>query len=116
MVIDGPAGAGKSTVARLLAQRLGGAYFDTGAMYRAFTLRALKLGVALDDPAALVRVVDEGDLVLTPKGDGVTVLLDGEDVSDAIRTREVTAAIHRKKTPALSYQLLPRPTQNPGRA
>ena len=92
-MIDGPAGAGKSTVARRLASRLGGAYFDTGAMYRAFTLRALRLEIDLDDAAAKARVVVDGDLVLEPAGEGVRVLLDGEDVTQAIRSREVTNAI-----------------------
>ena len=94
IVIDGPAGAGKSTVARRLAERLGGTYLDTGAMYRAFTLRALRQGVDLQDPRALTRVVAEGELQLVPDAGGLQVRLDGEDVTAAIRTPEVTRAIH----------------------
>src|ERR671930_103525 len=58
IAIDGPAGAGKSTVARLVAQRLGYLYIDSGAMYRAVALQALRSGVDLDDPAALGRIAD----------------------------------------------------------
>jgi len=106
-VIDGPAGAGKSTVARRLAARLGGAYFDTGAMYRAFTLRALRLGIDWADTPAKARVVAEGELVLEPEGQGVRVLLDGEDVTQAIRSREGTAAIfHMANCPQVRSQLV----------
>lgn len=94
IVIDGPAGAGKSTVARRLAERLGGTYLDTGAMYRAFTLRALRLEVDLEDPAALVEVVDGGRLRMAPEAGGLRVYLDDEDVTAAIRTSEVTRSIH----------------------
>jgi len=93
VVIDGPAGAGKSTMARRLADRLGALYLDTGAMYRACTLRALRAGVELTDAGALARVVDEARIDLRPDGAGCRVVLDGEDVTDAIRTREVTRAI-----------------------
>lgn len=96
VVIDGPAGAGKSTAARRVADRLGAFYLDTGAMYRACTLRALRLGVDLGDAAALGEVVDGAALELRPAGAGSScrVLLDGEDVSDEIRTRAVTNSIH----------------------
>lgn len=88
VTIDGPAGAGKSSAARALAQRLGFEFLDTGAMYRAVALAALRAGLDLHDQDALARLV--GALVLDmPPGH---VLLDGEDVTAAIRTREVTAA------------------------
>jgi cytidylate kinase len=90
VVLDGPAGAGKSTLARRLAERLGAVYLDTGAMYRACTLRALRLGVDLQDSVALAQVVEEARIELL----GDRVRLDGEDVSEGIRTREVTNAIH----------------------
>ncbi len=89
VAIDGPAGSGKSTVARLLAARLGGALLDTGAMYRAVAWAALARGVALDDLEAVHALADQVCLDVT---DGVTVV-DGTDVSDAIRTAEVDEAV-----------------------
>lgn len=89
VAIDGPAGAGKSTVARLLAARLGGALLDTGAMYRAVAWAALARGVALDDLEAVHTLADQVRLEVT---DGVTTV-DGEDVSEAIRTGEVDEAV-----------------------
>jgi len=91
IAIDGPAGAGKSTVARALAERLGFTYLDSGAMYRCVALAALERGSELDDEVAT------GDLAasLKIKLGGDRVELDGRDVSDAIRTPEVTAASSR---------------------
>lgn len=87
VTIDGPAGAGKSTAARTLAARLGFEFLDTGAMFRAVALAAIRAGVALDDAAGLERVVAGLRLELR----GGQVLLDGEDVSALIRTPEVSA-------------------------
>ena len=89
IAIDGPAGAGKSTVARDVARALGCAYLDTGAMYRAVTLRVIEQGVAPDDVAAIRRIAAEADLVATE--DRVT--LDGRDVSARIRADDVTDAV-----------------------
>ena len=95
VAIDGPAGAGKSTAARKLATRLGLRFMDTGAMYRAFTLRAMRLGVDMKDPKALGKVVEDGKLEMPLGPDGSQrVVLDGEDVTDAIRTPEVTRLIY----------------------
>lgn len=88
ITIDGPAGAGKSTVARRLADRLGFEFLDTGAMYRAVALAGLRRGVDLRDEAALARLAHTVDL----RFDNGRLLLDGEDVSEAIRTPEATAA------------------------
>jgi cytidylate kinase len=88
VTIDGPAGAGKSSVARALAQRLGFEFLDTGAMYRVVALAALRAGLALDDQAGLARLLIPLDLQMPPG----RVLLNGEDVTSAIRTPEVTAA------------------------
>jgi cytidylate kinase len=90
VAIDGPAGAGKSTITRTLAQRLGFAFLDTGAMYRAVALAAMRRGVPWEDAAGLARLAEEVIIEL----DGDRVLLDGEDVSQAIRTPPVTAVIH----------------------
>jgi CMP/dCMP kinase len=91
VAIDGPAGAGKSTVAKGLAKKLGFAFMDTGAMYRALTVKALRLKVCLSDEAALVKLAHATtiDLIEEP-GKALKVLLDGEDVSEVIRTQEVT--------------------------
>jgi cytidylate kinase len=89
IAIDGPAGAGKSTVGKAVARRLGIGYLDTGAMYRAVTFAALRRGVAVhdrDEVAALARGLD---LVL----EGDAVVVDGVDATAAIRTREITDAV-----------------------
>lgn len=90
VAIDGPAGAGKSTVARMVAERLGYVYIDTGAMYRAITLKALRLGTDLDDPDALGALVAASRVTLERGPSGERVLLDGEDVTGLIRTPEVS--------------------------
>ena len=89
IAIDGPAGAGKSTVAKLVADRLGYLYIDTGAMYRAVALIALRRGLALEDAPALTKLAQEIQIDLVNEGGGCRVYCDGEDVSTAIRTAEV---------------------------
>ncbi len=91
IAIDGPAGAGKSTVARALAERLGLTYLDSGAMYRCVALSALRAGAPLDDGGELARLAHGLEIALA---DG-RVLLNGEDVTDAIRAPEVSAAASR---------------------
>jgi cytidylate kinase len=88
VTIDGPAGAGKSSAARALAQRLGFEFLDTGAMYRAVALAALRARLDLADAEALSKLLAELRLEMRPG----RVLLNGEDVTDAIRTAEVTKA------------------------
>ena len=88
VTIDGPAGAGKSTVARALALRLGFHFLDTGAMYRAVTLAGIRRGVDWDRPEQLAQLVVQLEIGLV----GQRVLLDGDDVTEAIRSSEVTAA------------------------
>src|SRR5947199_147819 len=90
VAIDGPAGAGKSSIARLLAERLGFAFLDTGAMYRAVALAALRRKLGADDVESIGQMASE----LRIEFDGVRTLLDGEDVSTEIRTSEVTAAVY----------------------
>lgn len=88
VTIDGPAGAGKSSAARGLAQKLGYRFLDTGAMYRAVTYAAMQAGIDLTDPDALLEVARRCEIEL---GDS-SVLLNGEDVTDRIRTFEITTA------------------------
>jgi cytidylate kinase len=87
VAIDGPAGAGKSTVARQLARRLGFTIIDTGAIYRSVALAAQRAGIAWEDDTGLSRLLDAG-LGLTFQGE--RVLLRGEDVTEAIRTPEIS--------------------------
>ena len=94
ITIDGPAGSGKSTAARSLAKRLGIAYLDTGATYRAVTLKALREGVDMRDQNALAGVARSADIKLVPNAGGLAVFLDGKDVSLDIRTHEIAQNIH----------------------
>jgi len=87
VAIDGPAGAGKSTVARQLARRLGFEIIDTGAIYRSVALAARRAGIAWDDDEGLRRLLDAG---LGLSFDGERVLLHGEDVTEAIRAPEIS--------------------------
>lgn len=88
VTIDGPAGAGKSSAARMLAGRLGFDFLDTGAMYRAVTLAGLRSNTDLRDNSALARLLDTIQLDMPPG----RVLLNGDDVTKEIRTPDVTAA------------------------
>lgn len=87
VTIDGPAGAGKSTVARAVAQRLGFRFLDTGAMYRAVALAGLRRGIRWDRPEQLAALAEDLDL----RVDGDKIFLDGQNVTEAIRSLEVTA-------------------------
>jgi CMP/dCMP kinase len=89
VAIDGPAGAGKSTVARRLAERLGFRYLDTGAMYRALTWLALEEGVALDDEAALAALAEQHPV----KFEGLRVFVDSREVTDEIREPDIDRAV-----------------------
>ncbi len=91
IVIDGPAGAGKSTIARALAARLGLEYLDTGAMYRAITYAAMRRGLALGDTAAVGSFAREATLEVGEHA----VLVEGMNATAAIRTPEVTAAVSK---------------------
>jgi cytidylate kinase len=91
IAIDGPAGSGKSTVSKRVAQELDYLYIDTGAMYRALTLKAMREKVSLENEKALVRLCDNADIELSMDEEGsLKVTLDGEDVSREIRDPEVT--------------------------
>ncbi|MBN2227384.1 MAG: (d)CMP kinase [candidate division Zixibacteria bacterium] len=93
IAIDGPAGSGKSTTARLLAAKLGFLYLDTGAMYRAVTLFALRNNVSADDARALEAIALKVDIRFQNDGDVNRVVLNGEDVTEAVRSPEVTRAV-----------------------
>jgi cytidylate kinase len=90
VAIDGPAGAGKSTLARRIADKLGILYIDSGAMYRAIGLWALRSGISLEDAQRLEQLAQQAHIELLPEGG--RVLLNGEDVTEAIRTPEVSEA------------------------
>ena len=92
VAIDGPAGAGKSTVARALAQRFGLLNLESGAMYRAFAMKALAAGVPTRDAEALDTLAHTTEVRLEPGPDGNRVLLDGADVTAELRTPRITAA------------------------
>ncbi len=92
IAIDGPAGAGKSTVASHLARTLGYVNLETGAMYRALGLRALESRVPLDDEERLADLARNSEISLVPTENGNRVLLDGCDVSERIRETDVTSA------------------------
>ncbi|WP_409270489.1 (d)CMP kinase [Neobacillus sp. SCS-31] len=101
IAIDGPAAAGKSTVAKIVAEKLSYIYIDTGAMYRALTYKALKQGADLEREDILLGILLNSDIDLLPSDTGQLVLLDGKDVTSEIRYSDVTnsvsiVAMHRK--------------------
>lgn len=103
VVIDGPAGAGKSSAARALARRLGFRFLDTGAMYRAVTLAAVRRGLSWDDPEELAKLARQLKIELAND----RVLLDSEDVTHAIRSVEITkATFHAADNPAVREHLV----------
>jgi cytidylate kinase len=93
IAIDGPAASGKSTTARLVAERLGYVHVDTGAMYRAVTLKVLRAGIPPADGQGIARLLETTHVALRREGELIRVLLDGEDVNAEIRSPEVTRAV-----------------------
>ncbi len=108
VTVDGPAGAGKSTVAKLLARKLGFAFLDTGAMYRALTVKALRLKMDFNDEEALVKLAHETKIdVVNEAGKPLKVFLDGEDVSEAIRFGDVTNnTFYVARTPGVRHVMV----------
>src|SRR6476619_6189789 len=104
VTIDGPAASGKGTVAKGVAARLGFAYLDTGAMYRAVALAALARGAACDDAAAVVAALPELHIEMPPDG----IVLNGRDVTEAIRAPEVSQGASKVAAiPAVRAFLIP---------
>jgi CMP/dCMP kinase len=95
IAIDGPAGAGKSTIASRLARKLGYINLESGAMYRALALKAIEKDISVDDEAALVKLAEQSQIKLEPTVGGNRTLLDGHEVSARIRERDVTEAASR---------------------
>lgn len=93
IAIDGPAAAGKSTIAKLVAEVLGYTYIDTGAMYRAITYKALSNHIDLENEHTMTQLLIETTIELKPSNDGQLVYLDGDNISNEIRSNEVTASV-----------------------
>jgi CMP/dCMP kinase len=108
IAIDGPSGAGKSTLSKLLAQRLGYIQIDTGAMYRALALAARRQGVDPGDASGLERLAQQVRIGFRRSAEGEQVILDGEDVSSAIRTPEISLLTSRVAACAAVRQALVR--------
>lgn len=109
LTVDGPGGAGKGTISRLIAGRLGWHLLDSGALYRLTALAASRHGVALDDELALARVAAELNVTFQVGSDAPQVLLEGEDASGAVRTEQVGDAASRiAALPAVREALLQR--------
>lgn len=87
IAIDGPSAAGKSTIADVLAKKLGYTHLDTGAMYRSVAYKAIKNGIGVEDEDAVVEMIEKMDLQMNPDG---TIILDGEDITGKIRTTEIS--------------------------
>jgi len=95
IAIDGPAGAGKSTIASRLARKLGYVNLESGAMYRALALKAIEWDASFDDEETLLKLAQASRITLDPSIGGNRVLLDGRDVSSRVRERDVTEAASR---------------------
>jgi CMP/dCMP kinase len=95
IAIDGPAGAGKSTIASRLARKLGYVNLESGAMYRALALKAIEWDTSFDDEAALVKLANDSRIELEPTLGGNRVVLDGKDVTDRVRELDVTEGASR---------------------
>ncbi len=89
IAVDGPAGSGKSTVAKQVAKRLGMIYVDTGAMYRTIALYCMQENISLEDEAAVVAALDNLNMKIQPQEEGQRIFLNGQDVTDEIRTTEI---------------------------
>lgn len=101
IAIDGPAAAGKSTIAKIVAEKLGYIYIDTGAMYRAITLKAINEGINMASNEEAGELLLRTEIDLQPSDKGQLVFLDGKEVTEAIRTQQVTKAVSEMSAHAL---------------
>lgn len=116
IAIDGPAGAGKSTVAKKVASRLSLLYIDSGAMYRAVAWKALDGGIDISDEEAVTKMAENMKIELKPAGDGTSVFVDGKEITGFIRTPEVTDASSKVSTIGSVREILVGQQQAMGRA
>ncbi|KPN95309.1 (d)CMP kinase [Lysinibacillus sp. ZYM-1] len=112
IAIDGPAGAGKSTIAKIVAEALGFTYIDTGAMYRAVTYKAMQQNIHLDDEAKLAEMLAASTIELKPSSQGQLVFLDAQNVTEEIRSNEVTSSVSQVAAHARVRELLVAQQQN----
>lgn len=115
IAIDGPSGAGKSTLGKMLAKRLGLLYIDTGAMYRAVTWAVLDADVSLDDRDKVIEIARSSEIDLAGEPDDLRVSINGKDVSELIRTREIGQASSILSTISEVRRLLVKRQQELGR-
>lgn len=107
IAIDGPAGSGKSTIARMLADRLGFKYLDTGAMYRALTWKAMLLQVDLEDENALCQLAEQTTIEIRSEGKSLSIFVDGENVTQKIRLPSITNNVHYiSNTPGVRQRMV----------
>ncbi|MCL0318177.1 (d)CMP kinase [Apilactobacillus xinyiensis] len=93
IAIDGPASAGKSTVAKLVAKKFSYIYCDTGAMYRSTTLKAMRLGIDLHNESKIVKMLESTEITFKPSEQGQLVFIDGDEVTNDIRQEDVTNSV-----------------------
>lgn len=106
IAIDGPAAAGKSTIAKRIAKKLGYTYIDTGAMYRALTHKAIVQGINMDSDKELSDLLLQTEIVLVPASESQAVLIDGVDFTEEIRSQSVTAGVSKVAAHATVRKLM----------
>ncbi|WP_438319076.1 (d)CMP kinase [Sporosarcina sp. FA9] len=106
IAIDGPAASGKSTIAKMTAEKLGYTYIDTGAMYRALTHKALQMNIDINDEESLQELLNSIEITLKPSSDTQLVFIDGSDVTEEIRSREVTSSVSSVATHSKVRELM----------
>lgn len=107
ITIDGPAASGKSTAARLLAEKLGASFLDTGAMYRAVTLAAMQAGIDMSDEDELLEVIEKSEFQFSVRDNTMMVCINGTDVTEEIRSPQISAnARHIASSPKVRSELV----------